>query len=248
MVVLDGVDRLDDVDGAPDLRWLPDDIPPNVRIYVLTASGARPVATLRTSRVGDHGAPAARRTNDATSPSASSPATRRVSTRAPAILAAAAPTGQPRFLRVVLDELRQHGDHFTLGERITELCAATTIDDLYEIVLSRYERDFERDRPGLTRAALTALWAARRGLSESELLAIVGSGDDDPLPQALWSPLHLAAEDGLVVRGGLLGIAHADLRKAIEDRYLASEADRREAHAVLARYFGQRPLSGPGCR
>src|SRR5690606_14923986 len=45
VIVLDGVDRLDDVDGAPDLRWLPTDVPANVRI-VVTASGDRPRAAV----------------------------------------------------------------------------------------------------------------------------------------------------------------------------------------------------------
>ncbi len=243
VIVLDGVDQLDDVDGAPDLRWLPDDVPSNVSV-VATASGARPRATFDHRGWTVHDVPPL------------DPAERRaIAVRFLAgyakglddihlaALARAANTANPRFLRIVLDELRQHGDHFTLGDRIAELCGAATSDDLLELVLSRYERDFERDRPGLTRAAFTALWAARRGLSEAELLAIVGAGDDAPLPQAAWSPLHLAAEDGLVVRGGLLGIAHAELRRAIEDRYLTTDEERCAAHATLAAYFAQRPLS-----
>ena len=243
VVVLDGVDQLDDIDGAPDLRWLPDDVPSNVGI-VATASGARPRATFehRGWTVLDVPPldPSERRDIAVRFLAGYAKGLDEVHLAA---LAASANTANPRFLRIVLDELRQHGDHFTLGERIADLCGAATIDDLLEMVLSRYERDFERDRPGLTRAAFTALWAARRGLSEAELLAIVGAGDDAPLPQAAWSPLHLAAEDGLVVRGGLLGIAHAELRKAVEDRYLTGDDERRSAHATLAAYFGQRPLS-----
>jgi tetratricopeptide (TPR) repeat protein len=242
-IVLDGVDQLDDVDGAPDLRWLPDDIPSNVNI-VATASGARPRLTF------DHRGWTVLEVPPLDDGERRDIAVRFLARYAKgldevhlAALAGAANTSNPRFLRIVLDELRQHGDHFTLGERIGELCRAATIDDLLELVLARYERDFERDRPGLTRAAFTALWAARRGLAEGELLAIVGAGDEAPLPQAAWSPLHLAAEDGLVVRGGLLGIAHAELRKAIEHRYLATDDDRRSAHSVLAAYFARRPLS-----
>ena len=48
----------------------------------------------------------------------------------------------------MLDELRQHGDHFTLGAVIADLCGSATIDDLLEKVFARYETDFERDRPG----------------------------------------------------------------------------------------------------
>ena len=55
-------------------------------------------------------------------------------------------------------------------ERIDHYLAAATIDDLYERVLSRYEEDYERERPGLVGEAMSLLWAARRGLSETELL------------------------------------------------------------------------------
>ena len=242
VVVIDGVDRLDDVDGAPDLRWLPDEIPPNVRL-VLTASAARPRA-----QFAHRGWPQME-LEPLDDDERRSLAIRFLAGYAKGLdtehldaLAGAAPTGNPRFLRVVLDELRQHGDHFTLGAVIADLCSAATIDDLLEKVFARYETDFERDRPGLTRDVFTSLWAARRGLSEAELLALMGDGDAAPLPQASWAPLHLAAEGGLVSRGGLLGLAHADLVKAVEDRYLPDDEARRQAHARLAEYFARRPL------
>ncbi len=242
VIVLDGVDRLDDVDGAPDLRWMPEEIPANIRI-IATASGPRPRLQFEHRAWGVVDLPPL------------DPDERRaVAIRFLAgyakgldtdhldALASAESTGNPRFLRVVLDELRQHGDHFTLGAVIADLCGSASIDDLLEKVLERYEADFERDRPGLTSAVFTSLWAARRGLAEAELLAMMGGGDDAPLPQATWAPLHLAAEGGLVTRGGLLGLAHADLVKAVEDRYLPDETSRRAAHAALAAYFAKRPL------
>ena len=88
-------------------------------------------------------------------------------------------------------------------------------------MLARYETDFERDRPGLVGDAFRALWAARRGLSEPELLELLGDGVD-PVPHAVWSPLVLAAEDGLVTRSGMLGFATDVHRRAVEDRYLAT--------------------------
>ena len=243
VIVFDGVDRLDDVDGAPDLRWLPDDLGDQVRIVVVS-TGDRPRATaahrgwpvieLPPLDVEERRAVAIRFL---------ARYAKRLDEDHLASLSAAENSGNPKYLRVVLDELRQHGDHFTLGERITQLCGAATIDDLIEQVLARYEQDYERDHPGLTRSVFTALWAARRGLAESELLAIVGGGDADRLPQAVWAPLHLAAEDALVVGSGLLRIAYASFRAAVEDRYLASDDDRSAAHAVLAEYFAAQPLS-----
>lgn len=243
VIVLDGVDRLDDVDGAPDLRWLPDELGDRVRV-VVASTGHRPHATF------EHRGWPMIEVPPLDIDERRAVAIRFLSRYAKGLdevhlasLSISENTGNPQYLRLVLDELRQHGDHFTLGERITRLCGAATIDDLIEQVLERYEADFERGCPGLTRAVFTSLWAARRGLAESELLAIVGGGDADRLPQAAWAPLHLAAEDALVVRGGLLGIAATAFRTAVEDRYLASDDDRRAAHAVLADYFAARPLS-----
>jgi tetratricopeptide (TPR) repeat protein len=243
VLIVDGCELLGDVDGAPELTWLPLQVPPSVRI-VLTTSDQRTVdeAARRGWPVGE-----APPLDDAERRAFIAAFLGRWSKGLDAVhvdrLASAPQTGNPLFLRTVLDELRQWGDHFTLGEVIDRYLSAPTVDDLLEQVLGRYEQDFERDRPGLVGDAMTALWAAQRGLSEPELLELLGD-DDGPVPHAVWSPLVLAAEDGLVTRSGLLGFATPLHRKAVEDRYLATEADCRQAAATLAAYFRAQPL-GP---
>jgi nephrocystin-3 len=123
------------------------------------------------------------------------------------------------------------------------------VDRLYEKVLARWGEDYERDHPGLVREAMTLLWAARRGLSEAELLELLGA-NGEPMPHAHWSPFYLAAEASLVNRGGLLGFGHAYLRQAVENRYLAdlegqpdTEA-KRSTHLRLADYFNEMDI-GP---
>lgn len=200
VMLVTGADLLDDVDGAPDLTWLPKTTPPSVRV-VVTTSGERPV------EAGRH------RGWTVTTVPALDAAERRDFIRVffarsaksldahhEARLVGAASAGNALFLRTVLDELRQHGDHFTIGEVIDRYLAANTLDELLALVLERYERDFERDRPGLVRDAMRALWAARRGLTEPELLDCLGGVADGgaPVPHAVWSPLVLAAEAGLV--------------------------------------------------
>ncbi len=182
VLVLDGVDRLVDEDGAPDLGWLPAVPAGGVRV-VLTSAGGRPLA-----------AALGRGWPSLEVPPLDEDERRMLITTFLARfskgldehhllrLTQAPRTGNPLYLRTVLDELRQHGDHFTLGELIDHLLAADTVDDLFELVLTRYERDFERDRPGLTRDAFSLLWAARRGLAEAELLDLLGPGDATPLP------------------------------------------------------------------
>ena len=133
------------------------------------------------------------------------------------------------------------GVHETLDECIDGYLSAATVDELYERILARYEGDYEGERPGLVRDAMTLLWAARRGLSEAELLELLGH-EGAPLPRAHWSPLHLAAEASLVNRSGLIGFFHDYLRQAVEGRYLPTEEDRRRAHVRLAGYFGRQEL------
>ncbi len=74
------------------------------------------------------------------------------------------PGGNPLFLCTVLEELRLHGDHATLGAVIDHYTQSPDLPGLFERVLIRLERDYERDRPGLVGDALTLLSAARRGL------------------------------------------------------------------------------------
>ncbi len=113
-------------------------------------------------------------------------------------------------------------------------------------MLERYEEDFERDRPGLVRDSMRALWAARRGLTEPEILDCLGNVADggERVPHAVWSPLVLAAEAGLVTHSGRLVFATEPHRRAVERRYLTSDDDRRTAHAALARTFAAYEL-GP---
>ena len=242
VLVIDGVELLADVDGAPDLTWLPLVVPPDVRV-VITTAGVRAVdeATRRGWPVGE--VPplddAERRAFIATFLGRWS---KGLDPDHVDRLAGAPQTGNPLFLRTVLEELRQWGDHFTLGQVIDRYLAAPTVDDLLEVVLARYEADFERDRPGLVGDAMRALWASRRGLSEPELLELLGGPEGEPVTHAVWSPLVLAAEDGLVTRSGLLGFATPLHRQAVEDRYLSADADRQRAAATVAGYFAAQPL------
>ncbi|MFT3852287.1 MAG: DUF4062 domain-containing protein [Ilumatobacteraceae bacterium] len=270
IVVLDGADRLDDEDGAPDLVWLPRSIPLGVRL-VVTSSGGRPLESAQQRGWVVSGLP------ELDAGERRSLIVQFLARYAKGLdeahlarLATAPQTGSPLFLRIVLDELRQHGDHFTLGPAIDGLLAAAAIDDLLEQILARYERDFERDRPGLVRDLFSSLWAAHRGLGEAELLDLLGATAGAPLPRAVLSPVYLAALGQLVDRNGLVGFANHHIRRAVEDRYLGTGGDsvaatgvdrgvpadrragddrsvgdddgRRAAHARLAAYFAAQPL------
>ena len=236
VIVLDGLNQLEDRDGAPDLLWLPPVLPENVRLMVSTLPG-RPLdeiqkrhwptlkvellsADERRKLIGEYLAQHAKALNAAR--------LERIAT--------APPSANPLYLRVLLDELRLVRTHEEMEERIGDYLKAESPSALYEKVIVRWEQDYDSD---LVRDTLSLLWAARRGLTETELLQALGK-DGEPLPRAKWSPLFLAMSDGLVSRGGLLTFAHEFLRKAACEAYLPNAANQQTAHLRLADYFQER--------
>jgi nephrocystin-3 len=242
VLILDALNQLEDRDGAPDMVWLPPVIPAPVRLILSTLPGRsleelkkRGWPTLqvtplekeeRRKLIVDYLAQF-KKTLDI----------QRVNR-----IVAASQTENPLFLRALLDELRVFGVHELLDQRIDHYLKARTVVELYGKILARYEEDYERKRPGLMRESMSLLWSARRGLSESELLELLGS-DGNPLPRANWSSLYLAAEQALVNRSGLINFAHDFLRQAVHDRYLSTEKERRNTHIRLADYFFPRTIS-----
>jgi len=241
VLILDGLNQLEDRDQAPDLVWLPPEIPGNVRLILSTLPGRSldelkkrgwPVLEVQPLE------PAER---ERLAVDYLAQYTKALDPARLARVAHAPQCANPLYLRALLEELRLFGVHEQLDERIGHYLEAGTVEALYEKVLERYEEDYQRERPGLVGEAMTLLWAARRGLSEAELLDLLGE-KGRPLPRAAWSPLYLAAEASLVDRSGLLGFFHNYLRQAAERRYLPAEAVQRAAHLRLADYFHGREL------
>jgi tetratricopeptide (TPR) repeat protein len=250
VLVLDALNQLEDKDGAPDLVWLPPVIPGKVSLILSTLPG-RPLEELerrywlKNTLTIDPLTPEERQ---AFIPHYLKQYSKELSPDLAARVAAAPQTANPLYLRTLLEELRVFGDHHTLKERLAFYLEASTPDQLYGKVLGRWEEDYERSRPGLVRDAMTLIWASRRGLSEAELLEVLGT-DGKSLPHAHWSPLFLAAEASLVNRAGFLGFFHAYLRQAVKYRYLSDlegqpfpEAQQ-AAHLRLADYFQSQDLN-----
>ncbi len=84
--------------------------------------------------------------------------------------------------------------------------------------------------------SLSLIWAARHGLSESELLDLLGR-NGRRLPGAQWTPLYLAIESSLIHHSGLLSFGHEYLRVAVETKLVAGPKLQRTAHLALADYF-----------
>ena len=241
VLILDALNQLEDREGAPDLVWLPPVIPANVRLICSTLPGRAldnltqrgwPKLTVQPLQESE------RRTIIteylALFTKALSPV--RV-TR----IAQATQTANPLYCRILLDELRLHGAHETLEPTIEHYLEAEGIPDLYGKVLARWERDYEGETD-LVGEALSLLWAARRGLSETEWRDLVGT-DGQPLPQATFTPFFLAAESGLGNRAGFFTFAHDYMREAVREAYVPTTNHQQAIHRKLAAYFAQQPLT-----
>jgi tetratricopeptide (TPR) repeat protein len=242
VIVIDGLDQLDDQDQAPDLVWLPSDLLSKVRLVLSTLPG-RALDEIERRHWPKLELPAL-------TPSEREQLivdylaqyTKTLPRSQVGRIAAAPAVGNPLFLTALLEELRVWGEHETLEARIQDYLSSGSIDQLFQKILGRYEVDYGRDSPGLVGKAFSLIWAGRRGLAEAELLELLGH-DGEPLPRAIWSPLFLAAERSLISHLGRIGFFHDYFRRAVRDRYLADASAQAEIHQRLADYFAPRELT-----
>lgn len=236
ILILDGLNQLEDRDGAQDLFWLPQTVPNNVQIYLSTLPGKALDEIIKRQWPAIVVKPLDHRERKELiqkylklfAKALSSPRVERI--------AGAPQCGNPLFLKVLLDELRLFGRHELLDYLIADYLDAEDVPALYDRILARCERDYERYWPGLVGDSMSAIWAAKRGLSEKELREVLGS-EDEPLPNAYWSPLFLAIEPSLINRSGIINFAHDYFRQAVKQRYLSDPDDQNRIHKRLALYF-----------
>jgi tetratricopeptide (TPR) repeat protein len=238
VLILDGLDQLEDRDFALELGWLPEKFPPNCRVVVSAATGPS-LDALRRRRwpelaVQPLSVPERKELIAAFLGQYS----RRLGPARVEEIASAAQTGNPLFLCAVLDELRQFGEHERLGERTAHYLSASGPVDLYGRIIERWQHDYGQE---LVRQALGLTWGARRGLSESELLELLGK-EGQPLPRVSWTPFYLAAESSLISRSSLLSLANDHVRQAVTLTWLHDDDERMRTHERLASYFGAQPL------
>jgi len=233
ILVLDALNQIEDRDNAKLLNWLPDFIPPLVRVYISSTTGStleliqkREWETITIEPL----------TIDDRKELISSYLTR-YSKNLPIEtvnrIAEDKESENPLILRTLLDELRIFGKHRELNQRIEYYISTKSPEEFFDRVLERMEMDYESDHKGMVGEILSLIYCARKGISEKELMEITN------IPPLYWSPLYIALENLLVSHGGLLNISHDFFSKAIESRYITNEVKEKLTHQKLANYFLQ---------
>jgi nephrocystin-3 len=233
VLVLDALDKLE---SRANMRWLPRNILPHVRIVVSSLEGEardalanRGIVELEAARFS---ADIARRYVTETLAHRG----RKLPGYELDRIIAHPKSTLPLFLKTLVEELSVFGSYEGLPTRISECLAACEPDDLFEIIFARLEEDFGRD---VVQKPLEAIAASSDGMSDDELLCFTGLA-----PLAL-ARLKLALDDTLYEAGGLIRMSHAYAQKGVQDRYTATEEARRSIHRELGLWW---EVQEPGAR
>ncbi|ELU12330.1 hypothetical protein CAPTEDRAFT_96933 [Capitella teleta] len=242
IIVMDALNQLDDGTGTEgsehDLLWIPRVLPPGVSMLLSTLPGrameAVKSAGWRSMKV--HPLNETEKQEIVTG-FLEGIYGKTLSSDQKAMIVGAEQTNNPLYLCGLLDEVRVFGSFRELTSKLAEYLSAATPGELFAKILARLENDFEETRSvfsprtGLVQDMMKAIWASRRGMSESELLRLLN------VPNVVWSPLYLSIVENLVNRNGILNFFHDHLRKAVELRYLSTPEKKKTAYENLADFF-----------
>jgi tetratricopeptide (TPR) repeat protein len=244
ILVLDGLDQIDQRSQGLDLAWLPDPLPAGVRLFAsagpgpvldeLTGRGWRTLELGLVDRPGRASFVASYLLHNHR---------KKLDSDQIARVTAIEPGANPLFLRTLLEELVASARGIEdLSALIDRFATATTTGDIFDLMLTRLEPEHGRDRPGLVAESLVLLWASRYGLTDREAAELLGP-PGDLLPAAFWVPLRHALRPFTSTWSGLVGLPKGGLREAVERRYLSDPHTKFAAHRRLADYFANRPFS-----
>lgn len=225
VIIIDGLNQLDENIYSHDLKWLPEEFNENVKIITSTLAGDTKTALQKITDL------------DLDIPSLTDPERREIIRLMPSVfcktleenhirsLIAKEDTSNPLYLKVALDELRIFGSHEKLGQMIKDLPSGLL--DLFDFVLNRLERDHGKD---IVEKLFCLLECSRYGLTLGELKELMNDKDNTYLV------ILRQMRDYLLNRGELIDFFHRGLSKAVRRRYLNAGEDG-SWHRTLAEYF-----------
>lgn len=252
VVFIDALDQLAAGDPAATLAWLPSDLPPYCRVVVsstdvLPALAAapridvKPLTLEETALALDGWFAGARRRLQ--------PAQQEM------LFAACAQAGTPLYMKLAFEEARL----WRSFDRLEQCRLGDGIDGIVDQLLERLS-DPRNHGAVLVAHALGYLTAARYGLTEDELLALLAGDEDvwvsvvgegttrrhDPplrrLPVVVWSRLYLDLEPYLTERAVPGGTTIAFFHRQLAERVRPGRAH----HEALSAYFAAQPnWTGP---
>lgn len=142
-----------------------------------------------------------------------------------------AETGNPLYLFVLLQELCSFGSFFELDDYIDALLTSKSTGDLFIKFLERLERDYNPEGKQLVREVMCCLLLCHRGLSETELKAMLQPTNKE------WSSLYFAVDDFLLEAEGLYRFAYSELKEAVEAFFCPASDNKMRYRRLITTHF-----------
>ncbi len=225
VLVLDALNQLDADSRADSLIWLPEKLPPNVRVLCSSATGPQQAPRILTAfGEREHVDVPLRPLNDeerrAIVKAVPKVVAKTLDDKQIDILLTNPATTNPLFLMVALEELRGYGSFERLNEMLAGLPRdGDAVTRLFDQVFERLEQEFNKPLVDWT---LRLLACSRRGLRGPELVELtrsLGEQADDLYPVLRQLRAYLQ------IRDGLFDFYHVSVRRAVEIRYLRWNTD-----------------------
>jgi nephrocystin-3 len=235
VLIIDGLNKLDDRDNTSELLWFPKRFPVQVRVIVTTTFPNRYYEVLKkrgNEIVQIEPLPEAERKSFLRM--YLSLYSKRLSEKQEFNIAKENTTSNPRFLQTLLDDISVFGDFDKLESRISRVLSAKNTSTLYEIVLERLEKDYDPQNKGIVRHFVSLVWAARRGIPLDALGRLL---EKRGIMGQQWSALFVVMEDFLSTTSGLMSFTNDDIKLAIKNRYFIKADDVLQVHKILADYY-----------
>ena len=243
LIVIDALDQLDETDNSHSLEWLPQHLPPSIRLFVsciddtggtegtvLPAMRRRAPFEIRVDLLSDMERIGIVR-------QIPSVAAKTLEEHQMRLLLENEATRNPLYLLIALEELRGVGSIKELDVRIADLpSTGDTLTSIFQQVIRRLCGDFS---PQTVRDILTLIACSRNGLSEREMLDIL-EGPDVQTDESAGDlfPILRQLRPYLQYRGPLLDFYHRHLARATHVEFFAMDEDgAASTHHRLASYF-----------
>ena len=250
LVLLDGLDLLEDKHNGCSMDWLPDEIPDGVVIILSVVESGQCMSNLRRRKpapaeviigaldIWDKAEMVRRTLAKHRKALDESPFNNQMK-----LLLTKKEANNPLYLHLACEELRVFGVYEEVTFFLKKL--PTTLSNLLQEVLIRLETEHSSD---ILATSLSFLSLVRNGFQECELSGVLSLffGQKDPegvLPPMVISRLLRSLQTFLQPTDqknvDLLSLAHKDIERAVRFKYMRGAASdkERQFHTLIAKYF-----------
>jgi len=231
--VMDGIDNFLDVKGMSNFNWLPEQFPNNFFLIVTSLENTDYCRTLRQRkwRIEYMETLSVEERTDFAEDYLVRQYSKKLRDDQMSKLVNGSNMGQPMRLTTVCEELRRHGQFFTLDKKLQSLLDCESMTDLYGMTLDRLEVEFEDQKDKLIKL-LGIIHISRIGLSHDDIQHLVG------LPNHKVVSIFANIESWFIERNGLTTFMHPQLKAVVKRRYLTDHQYIVSLHREIAEFFG----------